>query len=105
MHADYFITCIDYTYGDSRGCPFYGDDLGINGSYTANDACCYCDGGMECSNLEGWVDSGNFSCTWYIGNDDPGCPLYGGMYPNEDGITANDACCYCQVEVADDGKF
>ena len=37
--------------------------------------------------------------------DSPGCPLYGDTYPNEDGITANDACCYCQAEVADDGKF
>jgi len=83
----------------------YGDDLGIDGNYTASDACCYCGGGTECSNLEGWVDSFNFSCTEYIEYDSPGCPLYGDMYPNEDGITANDACCYCQAEVEDDGKF
>ena len=107
MHADYFITCIDYPYGGETGCPLYGDDLGVDGNNIANDACCYCGGGMECTNLEGWVDSGNDTCSWYVEYDSPGCPLYGDMHPNEDEITANDACCYCQAvaEVEDDGKF
>jgi len=104
MHGD---SCIDYPNVDDPGCPTYGDDLGVDGNNTANDACCYCGGGTECSNLEGWVDSGNDPCAWYIESDSPGCPLYGDMYPDADGITGNDACCYCQAvaEVADDGKY
>ena len=82
----------------------FGDDLGVDGNYTANDACCYCGGGTECSNLEGWVDIEDDDCAWYILYDSPGCPLYGDMYPNDDGITANDACCYCQAE-AFNGKL
>ena len=104
MHADYFITCIDYPYGGETGCPLYGDDLGVDGNNIANDACCYCGGGMECTNLEGWVDSGNDTCSWYVEYDSPGCPLYGDMYPSTEGISANDACCYCQAEVYG-GKF
>jgi len=102
LHSEYFISCIDYSYDDPIGCPFYGDGLGFDGN-TANEACCYCGGGTECSNLEGWVDSGNFSCAWYIGNDSPGCPFFGNMFPDADGITANDACCFCQ-DATDDSK-
>ena len=107
MDEMYGDSCIDYPNFDDPGCPYYGDDLGFDGNNTANDACCYCGGGTECSNLEGWVDSGNDTCAWYIENDSPGCPLSGDMYPDADGITASDACCYCQVdvEVADDGKY
>ena len=101
MYGD---SCIDYPNFDDPGCPYYGDDLGVDGNNTANDACCYCGGGTECSNLEGWVDSGNDTCSWYVEYDSPGCPLYGDMYPSTEGISANDACCYCQAEVYG-GKF
>ena len=77
----------------------YGDDLGVDGNYTASDACCYCGGGTECSNLEGWVDIGGDDCTWYSEFDYPGCPFFGSYYSNSNGISANDACCYCQAEV------
>ena len=26
----------------------------------------------------------------------PGCPFYGSLFPNEDGVDANSACCYCK---------
>ena len=103
LHAEYSISCYEYSFIENPGCPLYGDDLGVDGNNTANDACCYCGGGMECSNLEDWVDVGNDDCTWYIENDSPGCPFFGDYFFDSNGIAANDACCYCQTEV--DGKF
>ena len=105
MSTDLYISCIDYTYWDEPGCPEYGELVGVDSNYTGNEACCYCGGGNECTNLEDWVDSGNYNCTWYIENDEPGCPYFGEWFPNENGITGNDACCYCQVDIEDDDDY
>ena len=48
-----------------------------------------------CSDYNGWVDEYGVGCDWYEDNEDPGCPNDGPFFPNEDGITANNACCYC----------
>ena len=105
MNQDLFISCIDYPYWDEPGCPEYGELVGVDGNITGNEACCYCGGGNECSNLEDWGDSDNYNCTWYIENDFPGCPYFGDSFPNENGTTGNDACCYCQVDIKDDHDY
>jgi len=47
--------------------------------------------------MEGWTDADGYDCSWYLNFDYPECPLYGSLYPNEDGVDANTACCYCKV--------
>ena len=47
-----------------------------------------------CTDIIGWVDQHEHGCDWYVQYENPanpGCPLY----PNEAGIDANTACCYC----------
>ena len=46
--------------------------------------------------MEGWTDAYEDDCSWYESNDSPGCPLYGSLFPNEDLVDANAACCYCK---------
>jgi len=97
MNPDFQFNCIDYPNLDEPGCPIFGAYSDADGS-AENDACCFCGGGTECTNLEGWVDSRGVDCSWYIENDISGCPDSGTLFPNSDGITGNDACCYCKVE-------
>jgi len=51
----------------------------------------------ECKNYPNWVDSYEYGCDFYEQEDYPGCPYYGNSFPNDDGITANEACCHCQL--------
>ena len=50
---------------------------------------------IECIDMIGWVDVDRLDCFWYERNDEPGCPFHGWNYANEEGVTANEACCYC----------
>jgi len=68
-------------------------------------SCCYCS--EYCQDLPGWRDVRvhddygyvygwrGWECDWYEEWDEPGCPLYGDKWPDDDGITAREACCYC----------
>ena len=97
MDSAFNLACIDYPNLDEPGCPIFGAYSDADGS-AANDACCFCGGGTECTNLDDWVDNRGMDCTWYIENDIPGCPDSGTLFPNSDGITGNDACCFCKEE-------
>ena len=47
---------------------------------------------LYCADLEGWSDSFNDTCAYYVNNDEPGCPNEGHLYPNTTtNITANEA--------------
>ena len=88
--------CSWYLNFDYPGCPFYGFLYPNEDGVDANAACCYCkDTDNECD-IEGWTDFFGDDCSWYESNDSPGCPLNGSLYPNEDGVDANAACCYCK---------
>ena len=88
-------TCQWYFQNEEPGCPNYGEDTGTNG-LPANEACCYCGGGA-CVDAADWIDNFGTGCQWYVDNDLPGCPSYGGD-TGTNGLTANEACCYCAIE-------
>ena len=48
-----------------------------------------------CADLLNWVDIYGSGCDSYEVDEEPGCPLYGNDYSDENGVTASDACCYC----------
>jgi len=54
------------------------------------------DAGPVCEDVEGWHDSDGamYNCAWYAGGTN--CANYGNGYEN-DGQTANTACCACKV--------
>ena len=92
--------CWWYEKWDEPGCPLYGDLWPDDDGITAREACCHCRGYNStsppaCYDYNAWVDIDGYGCDWYEVNDDPGCPIHGDRYPNEDNITANAACCYC----------
>jgi len=107
------ITCYNYIgWLDSNynGCEYYEvlEDFGCPDSIdlwpnadgiTASEACCYCGGGLlevpVCYDYIGWLDALEIGCWWYEYNLVPGCPYVGDMNPNDNGITAREACCYC----------
>jgi len=95
----------------SPGCPEFEDKWPDENGITAREACCHCvspppsppspspsspssPSSPPCYNYIGWVNSLRYACDDYKNFDDPGCPKYGNN-TNEDGIAANDACCYC----------
>jgi len=94
--------CDWYEQYDEAGCPLYGDAWPDDDGITAREACCHCHGydpasdpPPACYDYNGWVDVDERGCHWYEYRDAPNCTTLGDLYPNEDGITANDACCYC----------
>jgi len=93
--------CDWYEEWDDAGCPFYGNKWPDEDGITAREECCHCRGydpdssPPACYDYNGWVDIVGNGCDWYEYWDDPDCPDRGDWRPNEDGITANDACCYC----------
>jgi hypothetical protein len=74
----------------------YPDENGVD----ANEACCECGGGAaaNCEDDSEWVDSAGDGCDWYADGEDR-CELFGDGYEN-DGKTAQDACCVCQGTTA-----
>lgn len=48
-------------------------------------------------NTPDWVDVDGLGCEWWEAFDAPGCPHYGDDYEGSMG-TANDNCCYCQMD-------
>lgn len=70
----------------------YADENGVS----ANEACCECGGGASanCVDDTEWVDSTGDGCDWYA-EGVLRCQLFGGGFEN-DGLTAQDACCVCQ---------
>lgn len=52
----------------------------------------------ECVDQPDWSDSDGDGCDWYEDNEPAGCPDRGNL-TDEDGTTANEACCHCQIEV------
>jgi len=97
---DYVFSCLWYQKWDEPGCPLYGDKWPDSEGVTANEACCHC--GYDsvsipplCHDYNGWIDKLGGGCDVYEFYDDPACPQYGSLFPNDDGISANEACCYC----------
>ena len=90
-------TCAKYIEEDGW-CSAYGDDY-ENDGLTADEACCVCGGGTvpNCYDLTAngmhWTDSQGYTCIDYS-DDNSRCDAFGHMYEN-DGMTANVACCPC----------
>jgi hypothetical protein len=101
-------------YAQYGNCELFGSGL-ENDGYTANEACCVCGGGKSesnpsetispsssfapsgennCEDVPGWhdLDGQEFDCTWYAQKSN--CENYGSEFEN-DGFTANGACCVC----------
>ena len=125
------FTCEDYPTLDEPGCPntidnstvvlgeflLYNGTEGFNGTISALQACCYCEGGYDntmptstpslsplpsitptvktCQDYDGWVDKDGNSCEMFEILDSPGCPLYGSFNYSISLIFASQACCYC----------
>lgn len=94
--------CWWYEKWDQHGCPQYGDKWpDIENGITAREACCHCSGYDDtfalpvCYDYNNWVDKNGKGCYAYEDDDDPSCPESGDKYPNQFGVNANDACCYC----------
>ena len=77
-------------------CPLSCDSV-LENVATDTDASNDCSGfgSVFCSDYVGWIDEYGIGCDVYETFDRPGCPYVGNFFPNEDGIAANDACCYC----------
>jgi hypothetical protein len=97
-------TCAWYAGSAQARCDKYGAGHAFAGM-TASQACCACDGGElllpQCQDLTSdvgaWHDAGGaaYACSNYYAMDDgTRCDKYGGKYENE-GFTANQACCAC----------
>jgi len=88
--------CDSIYYSTSLGCGVFGSSFAdARYGLTASEVCCSCGGGNvsnECVN-DDWVDSYGDGCDWYEVDDR--CSLYGNSFEN-DGQTAQDACCACQ---------
>lgn len=71
--------------------PSGGNNGGNSGGNSGGDN----GNGGSCTDVSGWHDIGGskFNCGWY-GSNPNYCSLYGGRYEN-DGFTANQACCVC----------
>ena len=91
-------TCSWYI-GNEQFCQSFENSQGL----TASDACCTCGGGEtvevieeeqgdQCEDYSDFADFGGDKCDWY--ESEYYCDLYG-SYVNNDGITANEACCQC----------
>jgi len=116
-------------YNQGNNCEIYGGDF-ANGGFTANQACCSCDGGRyetteaptaspitaeptaapteaaSCNDrsLEdgtSWHDSEGSAYTCSWYAERDHCEHYGEAYANE-GLTAQTACCVCQAPPATD---
>lgn len=48
---------------------------------------------QTCTDMEGWVDQFGDDCEWYVTVGE--CYEDGNYYPDEDGVTAQIACCAC----------
>eukprot|EP00984_Skeletonema_dohrnii_P033037 scaffold28410_cov172-Skeletonema_dohrnii-CCMP3373.AAC.1 len=122
-------TCLDtpnWRDKDGYGCDHYEDfyEAGCSGTEKwagnlgpAAENCCYCGGGSHdmfpaistssiCNeDTEGWFDQDGYDCVWYKVMDGPGCPNYGNQTAHNSSIaegTANQNCCYCQIDVTND---
>jgi len=88
--------CDSTYYNSAQRCSVFGNDFAdARYGLTASQVCCSCGGGSvlnECVN-DDWVDSFGDGCEWYEVDDR--CSLYGNSFEN-DGQTAQDACCECQ---------
>eukprot|EP00815_Leptocylindrus_aporus_P012260 CAMPEP_0116064306 /NCGR_PEP_ID=MMETSP0322-20121206/9013_1 /TAXON_ID=163516 /ORGANISM="Leptocylindrus danicus var. apora, Strain B651" /LENGTH=146 /DNA_ID=CAMNT_0003550253 /DNA_START=168 /DNA_END=605 /DNA_ORIENTATION=+ len=49
---------------------------------------------QSCENYDEWIDVYGDDCSFYELYDLEGCPYYGND-GNANGVTANEACCYC----------
>jgi len=114
--------CDWYREHDSAGCPTHGQEDGGTGftGISASKACCYCGGGTEnanpfakpptyaptvfsidnnCQDVPGFQDFCGDDCSWYEGEDSPGCPEWGDLVgtasSSNNQIEAKVACCYC----------
>ena len=97
---DYVFSCLWYEEWDEPGCPLYGDKWPDGDGVTASEACCHCGYDSNstpsvCHDYNGWIDVYGGGCDVYEFYDDPACPQYGSLFPNDDGISGNEACCYC----------
>ena len=91
-------TCSWYI-GNEQFCESYENSQGLS----ASDACCTCGGGEtvdvveeeqgdQCEDYSDFADFGGDKCDWY--ESEYRCDIFG-LYVNNDGITANEACCQC----------
>lgn len=102
-------TCTDKDFKDSKGrdCSWYNNGgrcywagFWAEDGVSAADSCCHCGGGVEsaepvkpddCSD-KFWQDRDGDSCKWYEDNNACGVAK---DYKNEQGVSAADACCFC----------
>lgn len=105
--------CEWYEINDEPGCPTYGNVGRESLVLYAGASCCYCYGGetdggfceLGEEDVEGWTDNFGGGCYWYATYDEPGCPNYGDYWPNVDGTTAEESCCYCRNENGSNPMF
>jgi len=104
------VSCDWFEDNDLPGCAnTYLDFLSIPNVNDPRISCCYCS--AYCQDASGWRDGrsmwstkiivpedvwNGYSCTFYETFDDPGCPLLGDRWPDQNNMTAHDACCYCK---------
>ena len=58
------------------------------------ESCCYCSE-YGCQNSAGWLDDRGEGCDWYERAYAPKCAEFEDTWPDENGITAREACCHC----------
>lgn len=110
-------------YSSTYLCEKYGDLWPNDQGLTADDACCLCGGGNRptlapsmspsaskpindsCQDLD-FVDAWGDGCARY--EETNACKSYGNEYANDQGLTANMACCICgggtNVTTGEDGE-
>ena len=93
------VSCDWFEENDEPGCAnTYVTFLNMDNVSDPRESCCFCS--EYCQDLYEWLDIRwdgiGYSCDWYKEWDEPGCPLYGYMWSDNDGITAREACCYCR---------
>ena len=84
--------CCGYGSGDYK-LYFDGALVSSGGSFSYSTTATF--GG--CTDMAGWVDSYGDDCSWYVSNDDPGCPTHGNSWIPASGIAPKQACCHCQL--------
>lgn len=104
----FYDTCI--TFAQFGYCPDFGNDVGLDGNLTANEACCTCGGGTvvpfttssQCTDNPIiydppllWTDSLGDNCAWYAEDAQTRC----NEFANEQsgGVSVIDSCCACKI--------
>ncbi len=92
------ISCDWFEDNDDPGCAnTYIQFLMMDDVSDPRESCCYCSE-YGCQDLPGWRDARGAGCDQYEISYSPECPdLKEGTSPDENGVTAREACCHCLV--------